>query len=207
MKSLPKSRPYDSPTRKAQAETTRAAIVRALVDLIVDEGPATISIPQVARRAGVSVRSVYHYFPNKESLFDGVTVAMPSLVTLPDGVPLPTPTTPAELVEAVPRVIGYFRANTRLFRALSVSEVGDRLDRARWPERMAWIDRALAPLRTRLEADEFRVLRAAVGVALSFDTIDALIEVWGLSVGEATDASAWTVRALCDKARRRGVMV
>ena len=65
------------PSRRAHAEDTRTAILRALVDLIVEEGPGTISIPQVAARAEVSVRTVYHYFPTKEALFDGLTAAMP----------------------------------------------------------------------------------------------------------------------------------
>jgi len=42
------TRPYDSPTRKEHAELTRQAIVDAFVGLLVDEHPATISIPAVA---------------------------------------------------------------------------------------------------------------------------------------------------------------
>ncbi|MET0459499.1 MAG: TetR/AcrR family transcriptional regulator, partial [Ilumatobacteraceae bacterium] len=67
------SRSYESPSRKEHAEATRLGILGALVDLIVEEGPGTISVPQVAARAGVSVRTVYHYFPTKEALFDGLT--------------------------------------------------------------------------------------------------------------------------------------
>lgn len=200
-----KSRPYESPTRKAHAEATRTSIIRALVDLLVDEGPATISIPQVAKRAGVSVRSVYHYFPTKEALFDGVTEAMSSLVTIPGGGRLPAPTTPSELADAVPAIFRYLEANARLFRAISVSEMGGRVADARRPERVARIDAALEPLLHRLEPVEQRRLRAAIGVAVSFETFDSLTQVWGLSLDEAAEVTAWTVRSLCDKARRSGV--
>jgi AcrR family transcriptional regulator len=200
-----KSRPYDSPTRKAHAEATRASIIRALVDLLVEEGPATISFPQVAARAEVSVRTVYHYFPTKEALFDGVTDAMSTLVTLPGGEPLPAPGSPAELAEAVPAIFRYLQANARLFRAISVSEMGGRVATSRRPERMARVDTALAPLRDRLEPDDYRRLRAAIGVAVSFETLDALTQVWGLTLDEAAELTTWTVRTLCDRARRTGV--
>ena len=122
-----------SPTRKAHADETRRSIVRALVDLLVEEGPASISIPRVARRAGVSVRSVYHYFPTKEALFDGVREAMPELVDAPDGTVPPTPTSPDELAEALPAIFRYLEANERLFRAISVSEMGGRVVEQRVP--------------------------------------------------------------------------
>src|SRR5207237_5936910 len=64
------TRPYDSPTRKEHAELTRRAIIDALIGLLVDEHPALVSIPAVAKRANVSVRTVYHHFPTKEALFD-----------------------------------------------------------------------------------------------------------------------------------------
>src|SRR5688572_9549807 len=65
-------RPYESPTRREHAELTRQRIIEALMDLLVEERPSTISIPAVAKRAGVSVRTVYHHFPTKEALFDAM---------------------------------------------------------------------------------------------------------------------------------------
>lgn len=196
------SRPYESPTRKAQAEETKRKILLALVDLVVAERPATISIPQVARRAGVSVRIVYHYFPTKEALFDSLTEAMDSILTLPDGVRPPSPTSPAELVAAMPAIYRFFAANRRLFRALAISEFGERTASNRAADRYARVDRALSPLRERLDADDYRRLRGAVGVFTTSDGYEALTTVWGLSDEEATEVAASTVRALCERARR-----
>jgi hypothetical protein len=42
-------------------------------------------------------------------------------------------------------------------------------------------------------------------VLVSFDTFDALTSTWGLSTEEAADVAAWSVRTLCDRARRSGV--
>src|SRR5690242_5320900 len=49
---------------------THDRIAQAVAALVAEEHPATISVPAVARRAGVSVATVYRYFPNKEQLLD-----------------------------------------------------------------------------------------------------------------------------------------
>lgn len=49
-------------------DRTRRAIVQAFLEMLVTENPTTISMPAVARRAGVSTRTLYRYFPNKDAL-------------------------------------------------------------------------------------------------------------------------------------------
>lgn len=200
-----KSRPYESPTRKAHAEETRRRILLSLVDLLVEERPATVSIPQVARRAGVSVRIVYHYFPTKEALFDGLLAAIDEIVTLPDDAPLPEVSSPAELVAAVPAVHRYFEANRRIFKALGVSELGDQVTATRFDRRQARISASLEPLNDHLDDDELRQLGAVLGLLTSFEGFETLTALWKLSPDEAADATAWAVKVLCDRARRSGV--
>jgi AcrR family transcriptional regulator len=199
------SRTYESPSRKAHAEATRQRILRALIDLIVEEGPATISIPQVAKRAGVSVRIVYHYFPSKEALFDSLTEAMSTLVATPDGSVPDTPHSPAELAAAMPSIYRYLEANRPLFRAIAVSELGARVNATRRPQRFERMESALEPLREKLDDDEYRRLLGIVGLIASFDGFDALTDEWNLDRDDAADAAAWAVRVLCDRARRSGV--
>ncbi|GAA3206874.1 TetR/AcrR family transcriptional regulator [Dactylosporangium siamense] len=52
-------RAYRSPRRQAQAEQTRAAIVRAAARLFADRGYAGTTMQAVADEAGVAVESVY----------------------------------------------------------------------------------------------------------------------------------------------------
>lgn len=60
--------------RRRRTAVTRDAIRDALVALLRDEHPATISIPAVAEAAGVSVRTVYRHFPSKQALLDDVAM-------------------------------------------------------------------------------------------------------------------------------------
>ena len=43
-------------------------ILTAILDEAAEKGPATLNIKQVAERAGVSVGSLYTYFPNREGM-------------------------------------------------------------------------------------------------------------------------------------------
>jgi AcrR family transcriptional regulator len=44
------------------------AILTAILDEAAERGPAALNIKQVAKRAGVSVGSLYTYFPNREGM-------------------------------------------------------------------------------------------------------------------------------------------
>ena len=47
---------------------TRRAILDSFLTMLGEENPSTISMPAVARRAGVSVRTLYRYFNDKDAL-------------------------------------------------------------------------------------------------------------------------------------------
>lgn len=57
--------------RAAQQEQTRRAILDAYLHLVHKENAATVSVPAVAKQAGVSIRTVYRYFPTKSELQTG----------------------------------------------------------------------------------------------------------------------------------------
>lgn len=61
-------RRYDSPTRRRQAQTTRAAVLHAARDLFTTRGYAQSSVTDIARRAAVSVDTVYASVGRKPQL-------------------------------------------------------------------------------------------------------------------------------------------
>lgn len=64
----PGRRRYDSPLRRAQAESTRGAVLSAATALFEQRGWAATSMREVARNAGVSVETVYAGFGSKAEL-------------------------------------------------------------------------------------------------------------------------------------------
>src|SRR5205823_13879927 len=64
-------RRYDNSLRLAQAEHTRERILEGLVRTM-GRGVAELSFPAVAKEAGVSLRTVYRYFPTKRELLAGL---------------------------------------------------------------------------------------------------------------------------------------
>lgn len=65
-------RAYHSQLRQHQTEQTRELIVEALAAQVWQEGLADFSVPKVAARAGVAIRTVYRYFPTRDDLLDAV---------------------------------------------------------------------------------------------------------------------------------------
>lgn len=67
----PQLLPRKSPTQ-ARAKALVAAILDATAQVLVERGYAGTSTNLIAARAGVSIGSVYQYFPNKDSLISAL---------------------------------------------------------------------------------------------------------------------------------------
>jgi AcrR family transcriptional regulator len=57
-----------SPSRNRRARGTQRRVVDAAAELFVAEGYASTTLEQIARRAGVSVQTVYFHFGNKRTV-------------------------------------------------------------------------------------------------------------------------------------------
>jgi AcrR family transcriptional regulator len=68
MASTVKSRPYDSPRRRAQAEATRQTILDAAQRQFETHGYGATSMPAIAEEAGVALKTIYLYFDTKAGL-------------------------------------------------------------------------------------------------------------------------------------------
>lgn len=56
--------------RVEQAQRTRTRILDAVVTLIEDGGDCEFTMPEVARASGVSLRTLYRYFPARQEVID-----------------------------------------------------------------------------------------------------------------------------------------
>ncbi len=64
-------RPYDSEIRDAQSEATRRKILESLV-VVMAGGAVELTVPAVAKEAGVSIPTVYRHFGNKQGLMSAL---------------------------------------------------------------------------------------------------------------------------------------
>jgi AcrR family transcriptional regulator len=112
-------RSYESPLRKAQAATTRRAIIDAAATLFVERGYVATSIEAIAEAAGVSRATVFTSVGGKKALLKKTY----DVALVGDDEPIPFPLRPASLAvraEPDPRrfLVGYtglvVDINTRL---------------------------------------------------------------------------------------------
>ncbi len=83
----PKKRPRGRPTLRTERET-RTLLIKAAADVFLNEGYSGTSIEAVARKAGMSTRTIYKTVPNKASLFrlvadDAIETSIAHLDTSP----------------------------------------------------------------------------------------------------------------------------
>ena len=67
MAQVPDLRIKKQPTQ-GRAKATVEALLDSAAQLLASEGYAAVSTNRVAERAGVSIGSLYEYFPNKQAL-------------------------------------------------------------------------------------------------------------------------------------------
>lgn len=67
-----KKRSYQSPTRQRQADETRARIAAAARKLLEEHGYAGMTMPAVAKKAGVAVATVYAVFGSKTGILSEI---------------------------------------------------------------------------------------------------------------------------------------
>jgi AcrR family transcriptional regulator len=190
------------PGRAAQRRRTRKTIVAAAAGLLAQG--RTPSINEVAEAAEVSRRTVYMYFPTLEQLLvdaallavtrDTVDAALGAMQD-DDDVERRVET----MARAVHRLFAETERQGRTLLRLTVESGGS--DRApdqpvRGYRRVEWIERALAPLRGRLDAARFERLVSGLAMVIGWEALIVERDVRALPLDEAEEISVWAARAL-----------
>lgn len=186
------ARSYASPLRAEQARATALRIVEAAIR-VLERGPAELSIPAVAREAGVSVPTVYHHFGDKAGLISAVSDHLDQSEFLE---PPMQPTSPAEMAEHVRSVFPRLDGRRALMAPAFRLPEGERVRREQIAERVAMIRTALAPVEPGFDAASFDHLAAIVTVLCTSETVGLLQDHLNLSMADAAEAVAWAVTKL-----------
>ena len=185
-------RSYDNTLRQQQAEATRGRILDAVRDLLV-ESRTSLSIPEIAARAGVSEPTVYRHFPNRDALLDAASDIVASQLGAP-----PVPRTAEDLPLAAIAVAQYFADNESWLRA-AINEPALRpLRMAGRKRRLDRLRAVLEPRLAHLEPRERDLAFAVVSAIGRAETWDYLTRECDLSSDEAGLAKSWAISALLD---------
>jgi AcrR family transcriptional regulator len=194
MARIAETRTYRSDLRAEQAEATRTRILDAAIRVMA-RGVASLSIPAVARDAGVSVPTVYRHFGTKAELLAALHPHLMRRVGLNEVV---GPRSMDRLREGLHEVFARVDALGSLddlARAAMVSPAADEGRRLNMPRRVdivrALLDTA-EPKLTRAERDH---LARALVVMTASSSVRIWREFLGVSVDQATDAVAWIIEA------------
>ncbi len=192
------ARPYESPLRVEQMEQTRRRILEATADVLADEAVDEVTVPLVAMRARVSVRTVYRHFPTKGALFDAFGEWAEEHLRL---VLHSYPDTLEGVREMAPALYRVYDEREPLIRAL-MSKRGQEIRARTRRRRLKTFERAMQELTQDLEPAERRRALAVVYLLVSAPAWQAMRDQWDLAGEEAGQAAAWAVRVLTDELRR-----
>ena len=109
-----------SSLRDQQVDLTRELIMRAFQELLQNDHPDAITYPQVAEAAGVSLRTVYRYFPTRADLLQSAAAWFREFT---DGLRWDDPRTVRDMAGASPELGRLFDEHTNVFRALADHEL------------------------------------------------------------------------------------
>jgi AcrR family transcriptional regulator len=191
------SRPYDSELRAEQADATRRRILDALVRTI-GRGVAALSIPAVAREAGVSVPTVYRHFKSKAAL---VAALSPHLVGR-TGLMDPDLIEHADLPTIVREM---YRRNAGMdaeVRAALASELGQETRRRMMPQRVALARKTLGERLPGVTGDELDRVTRVFLILTSSATMRAFKDYLGMDASHAANDVAFVVEILQRALRR-----
>jgi AcrR family transcriptional regulator len=192
-----RARRYDSELRAEQADSTRRKILDALVRTM-GRGVAALSIPAVAREAGVSVPTVYRHFKSKAALVAALSTHLAERTGLMDPSMLEGADLPAIVHEMYRRNAGMDAE----VRAAVASELGQEARRRMMPQRVALARKTSAEHVPGLTGDDLDRFTRIFLMLTSSATMRAYKDYLGMDASQAASDVAWAVDVLQRALRR-----
>lgn len=187
--------------RVAQKRRTRKEIVAAAARLLA-EGK-TPSVTEVATAADVSRRTVYMYFPTIEQLLIDAALGSLTRGTVDVALDAAKESDDVEhrvevLTRAVQRDFAATEQQGRTLLRLTVDapRQSSSDEPVRGYRRIEWIERALDPLRGKVDNKRFERLVSALAMVIGWESLIVARDIRALSLDDAEEVSAWAARTL-----------
>jgi len=180
--------------RDEHKRATRERIVRAVAELVADAHPAAVSVPAVAARAGVSVATVYRYFPTKEALLDASAMVLGGDGTVPTLDAYPSSFD--DVASVLPEQFAAIARQIPIARNQLASPLGRQLRQVRWETKQAAMTTALHGEGIDPSSPEGERLAAVADVLTSSTAVLELHDKAGIPVDVAADHVLWALDVL-----------
>ncbi|MDQ4127358.1 MAG: TetR/AcrR family transcriptional regulator [Actinomycetota bacterium] len=187
---------YSSPLRAEQKERTHERILEAAAEQLLEEGLEEPSLPRAARRARVSVPTVYRHFPTQEALMRELTEWVGRLINIDE-----VPESVDEFTEWVPRLFANWDENEALIRARLLSAAHRQIHRDAGHRKDEAIEKAMEDVTARLDPLDARRACAVVRLLVSGAAWEMMRDNWDLTGKQAGEALAWATSVLVAELR------
>jgi len=184
--------------REQHAEATRVRILSAVAELVEQGQAEELTMPSVAAASGVSLRTVYRYYPTRDDMLEAAGRWI--------GNELFRHPYPANLDEAAELFrVGCedFDERPGLVRAMALSQLGRQVRRYRRGERLEAIRQSLHDEVGALPEEELRRAEAVIGYLHNVLAYTTLREENGLTGQEIGEAIGWAIKTLVADLRKR----
>src|SRR4051794_19666407 len=184
--------------REQHATATRERILSAVAELLEQGAWDDLTVPDVAAASGVSLRTIYRYYPTREELIEAAGRWIGKELMRH-----PYPRTLDEVADLFEVGCPDFDKRPGLVRALALSRLGRRVRGYRRRERLGAISRALREELVAAPEAEIRRAQAVLAYLRNMLAYTTLREESGLDGEEIGRAIAWAIRTLIDDLRRK----
>lgn len=182
--------------RDEQARVTRERILEAVGALLEREPDVAFSFDDLSREAGVSRRTIFRYFKDKNELLDAFLSRTNELL----GVPV-WPGCEGDLVSLPPELFEALERNSGTIHALNVSVAGREVRLRDNQSRQAAFRASLKDVSKGLSPQHKAYLEAVVHLLFTTSAWQIMKDHWNLEGREAGNASAWAIGILLDAIR------
>jgi AcrR family transcriptional regulator len=177
--------------RDRLSQTTRDVIVDALIAQLLETGAYDLTYFALARRAGVSVRTLYRHFPTRDDLLDELSRRVNVVVALKE-----IPRSRESTVALVRTLFATFDRNAPIVSAQIQAGLAGKVRARARQKRVNVVEHVFAQAMPGLAADRRRAAAGLISVLLSANTWARLRDETGLDGTQSGDVTAWAVDTL-----------
>ena len=177
--------------RERQHEATRNLILDALIDQLAETGAFDYSAFELARRANVSVRTIYRHFPDRDALLAAMSTRVNERLGLYN-----LPTDPGQLADAARVLFRKFDEHPELIVAQITTSAGGQVRSHGRKDRIARVRTAVEQLATDLDPQVRNARTAIIACLLSANTWQRMRDEFGMNGGASGEALAWALEVL-----------